>query len=362
MVLAEPYFDIGPVGDMHHNFEKNVLHIERPLPTVASGMGASLGEAESLLASAKSKLYAARRLRPTPSVDRTLYTNWNAMMVSALIAAGRVLGDAGASELALKSLDRLLSADPFGHVIAYADSEPPRTPVPGVLEDFVFAGHAALDAWEATGEMRYFTAAQHLAEEAIARFYDEDSGGFFDTERLAAGEARLGALQARRKPLQDAPSPGGNPVAAALLLRVADLTGDDGLRAKAKATLECFAGVVEHFGLHCASYALALRRMVTPLLQVVVVGADAAADALESAALKGFRVNKSVLRLRSIGPLPPLLAETIPHLPTQPGSFAVVCQGFTCQAPVDNVRFLTEALSNRELSTPKSGAAAQAEP
>ena len=40
------------------------------------------------------------------------------------------------------------------------------------------------------------------------------------------------------------------------------------------------------------------------------MGADAAADELEAAALYRFAVNKSVVRLRSGGPLPPVLAET----------------------------------------------------
>ena len=52
----------------------------------------------------------------------------------------------------------------------------------------------------------------------IARFYDSTGGGFFDTE--ASNDAPLGALSARRKPLQDTPTPAGNPAAAAALLRL----------------------------------------------------------------------------------------------------------------------------------------------
>jgi uncharacterized protein YyaL (SSP411 family) len=106
------------------------------------------------------------------------------------------------------------------------------------------------------------------------------------------------------------------------------------------------AGVVEHFGLFAASYGLALRRMVLPVVQVVVVGDDAAADALERAALHRYAVNKSVVRLRSVvaEELPASLLETIPHLPEQEGSFAVVCSGFTCQPPVGSVEELMGAL------------------
>ena len=41
--------------------------------------------------SARRKLLAARTQRPTPFIDRTLYTGWNAMAVTAYLEAARVL-------------------------------------------------------------------------------------------------------------------------------------------------------------------------------------------------------------------------------------------------------------------------------
>ncbi len=344
MVVGE-FFDIGEIGDMHHNPLKNTLHIDLPLATVAQKVGVTVERAAELVASAKPKLYAARKLRKTPYVDKTVYVGWNAMMVSAYLEAGRVLGEPKATAFGLITLDRMLGAgvDDLGHVVAYGEGHDEGPRVPGVLDDYVFTGHAALDAWEATGEFRYFEAALALGEAAIARFYDEERGGFFDTAH--EGGETIGALRARRKPLQDSPTPAGNPVGAALLLRLEALTGREEFEAKAKATLECFAGVVEHFGLYAASYGLALRRMVLPPEQVVIVGQDLQADALEAAALERYAVNKSVVRLRSLtGPLPPTHAETLPHLPPQQGSFAVVCSGFACGLPLHHVEELELAL------------------
>jgi uncharacterized protein YyaL (SSP411 family) len=339
--VVEPYFDIGPIGDMHHNFEKNVLHIEKPLGEVARSLGMPVETAAALVTTAKKKLYAARKLRPTPFIDKTVYTSWNAMMISAYLAAGRVLGEGSAVEFALKSLDRILSQREFGHVVAYSEYHDMREGVVGGLEDYIFTGHAALDAWEATGEIRYFDAALRLGEAAIGKFYDHENGGFFDTE---SREGALGVLGARRKPLQDAPSPGGNAVAAGLLVRLAELSGDYDLCVKAQVTLECFAGVVEHLGMYCASYALALRRMSLPPLQIIVIGADTVADEMERAALNGYAVNKSVVRLRRVGALPPSLAGTISNLPQQDGSFAVVCREFTCGLPLWTAQEVAAAL------------------
>jgi uncharacterized protein YyaL (SSP411 family) len=95
--------------------------------------------------------------------------------------------------------------------------------------------------------------------------------------------------------------------------------------------------VVTHFGLYAGTYGLALERLLLPPVQVVVIGEDAA-DELEAAALMGYAVNKSVIRLtraQVAQELPPVLAETLPLLPDLKAahSFAVVCRGTSCLPP-----------------------------
>jgi uncharacterized protein YyaL (SSP411 family) len=253
---------------------------------------------------------------------------------------------------AVKSLDRLLDEvfDPglgIAHVVAYGEGvSAPR--IPGVLEDYAFVGNTCIDAWEATGHFKYYVAAKHVGDAMLARFCDSEDGdamsrGFFDTED---DPAAIGALSARRKPLQDSPTPAGNAVAATLLLRLHTLTGNALYESRARDTLETFAGVVEHFGLYAASYGLALRRAVEPPVQVCVIGSDEKADELEAAALKRYAVNQSVIRLRQeqLAALPPALAETLPHLPANGGSVAIVCKGNSCLPPIATPDELTAAL------------------
>jgi len=276
------------------------------------------------------------------------------MMISAYLEAGRVLDMPEVRAFALKSLDRVLgtawdAGAGMAHVVAYGEAGGSGARVAGVLEDYVFLGHAALDAWEATGEIRYYEASEAIAEAAVKRFYDPVGCGFFDTETPATGETRLGALGARRKPLQDSPTPAGNPVGAALLLRLEALSGREDYSVKALETLETFAGVVEHFGLYAASYGLALQRMVLRPVQVCVIGDDAAARRLEAVAMARYAVNKSVIRLRreQLDALPPALAETLPHLPglKEGGSLAVVCSAHGCLPPVSTADELIAALN-----------------
>jgi uncharacterized protein YyaL (SSP411 family) len=354
--VAAAYFDIQTVGDMHHNPAKNVLHRVETVETIAAAQKKGAAEALSLLESAKQKMYAARLQRKTPYVDKTVYTGWNGMCIAAYLQAGRALGLKEPVVFALKSLDRVLEAAwsetaGLAHVVAYGEGvEAPR--IAGVLEDYAFIANAALDAWEATGELRYFATAQAIGDAMLARFCDSEAGdamsrGFFDTER---DPAAIGALSAQRKPLQDSPTPAGNAVAATLLLRLYDLTGRDLYRSRAVDTLETFAGVVEHFGLYAASYGLALRRLVEPPVQVCVIGDDALAEQLTVTATARYAVNKSVIRLRreQLSALPPALADTLPHLPGSEGSVAIVCRGNACLPPMSTIEELEAALFSGE--------------
>jgi hypothetical protein len=283
-----------------------------------------------------------------------MYVAWNAMCISAYLEAARALGIDTAQAFALKSLDRVLreawdQSMGLAHVVAYGETGGKAERVAGVLDDYVFLGHAALDAWQATGEMRYYDAAARLMESALDRFYDEAGDAFFDTERPAVGEKRLGALATRRKPLQDSPTPAGNPMAAALLVRLGELNGRLDYTEKAQETLETFAGVVEHFGLYAATYALALQRLVREPVQICVIGTDEKARELEQAAIAGFALNRSVVRLQRVeaGKLPPVLDATLPRLPKglqTEGSFAVVCSGHACQPPVTSAEELATVI------------------
>jgi hypothetical protein len=185
----------------------------------------------------------------------------------------------------------------------------------------------------------------------VDRFHDPDHGGFFDTEKNAGD--KLGALSARRKPMQDSPTPAGNSTAAAALLRLEALSGRADFRSKAEDTLAAFAGVIEHYGLYAGSYGLALQRLLLPPIQVVVLGAGPAARQLTAIANARYAVNKAVISLRidqiKTGQLPPVLQETLPHLPqlanVGSGALAVLCRGTSCLPPATTADALIEQIN-----------------
>ena len=356
LALAAPYWDIGELGDMHHNPAKNVLHRKFTVDEVAKHTGKSLADARWLISSAHRKLLAARVERSTPFIDSTLYTGWNAMGVTAYLEAARVLRTDSPRRFALLTLDRIIAEawngkDTLRHVIAYGEDAGTEMAedIAGTLDDYAMTVHACIDGWISTGQMRYYQTAIKLADAMIAKFYDRTAGAFFDTAAGEDGAIPLGALTARRKPLQDSPTPAGNPTAASALLRLEELSGVKEYREIAEDTLESFAGIVEHFGLYAGSYGLALERLLLDPIQVVVVGTGAEADQLETLATARYAVNKTVIRLLqetiAAGALPDALGETVLQVPQPEGpAWALVCRGRTCMPPVSDPEGLLHAL------------------
>ncbi len=301
--VANLHYDINEIGEMHHNPAKNVLYVRASVEEIGKRLNLPVEQVESLLQTAKKKMYAARLQRPTPYIDKTVYTGWNALCISAYLEAAKALNLEAARRFALRSLDRVLAEGwhaerGLAHVIAYSDPKSERRHIPGLLDDYAFTTIACLDAYEATADLTYFNFARRIADTMLELFFDPVSGGFFDTQKAgSADEKSLGVLGTRRKPFQDSPTPAGNSAAAIALLRLHAYAGDQNYHDKAQQTLEVLAASAGQYGIFAATYGIAAVHLAQPDTQVVVVGSGEMADRLAAAALAPFAFSKSVLKL-----------------------------------------------------------------
>ena len=185
-----------------------------------------------------------------PAVDRTLYTDWNAAMVSAALHAGQVMKDPGLSEFAVRSLERLvlLCYRPGGGMAHYFDG---AAQVRGLLDDQVAMATAQLDAFDATGNIVYEMLAEELALHAANTMWDGEQGGFFDR---APDESDVGLLTDRLKPFA------ANCAAARMLDRVAKTSKKPRFAELAARTLAFLDGLAAAEGPLAAEYVLAVRQ------------------------------------------------------------------------------------------------------
>ena len=348
--VIELYYDVGPRGEMHHNPAKNVLWVAREPQIIADAIGSSAEDIKKKLEDARGELFAARRHRPAPYVDTTIYASWNAMFTSAYLEAAQILdGEAAYScrIFALGTLDRLIEEGwddrrGFFHRLgANADR------LAGTLDDQVFAAAALLDGFEATLDMRYFDLAERTVRLVLKKYADSENGGFFDR---ASDASPLSGFDVRRKPIQDSPTPAGNAVAIIVLDRLYEYTGNNEYREQAHIGLEAFSGIASRYGMFASTYGLATVLHARHPLQVVITGAyeNEAARQLKRAASLFYRFGKAVLRVTAkpnFEKLPRALREMLPEIHAK-RTQAFVCTAGTCFPPVSDPQKLTELLAH----------------
>jgi uncharacterized protein YyaL (SSP411 family) len=260
-----------------------------------------------------------------PYVDRTSYTNWTCALAGAQTLVARALDDDALLAEALQTLDNVdaMLTAPGGllyHVLA-----PGQAPdVRGLFTDHVAYARALLDAHEISGEARFLSRAQIIADRAIAAF-EAPAGVFYD--RLPGDEA-LGRLALPDISIVD------NGLFAEVLLRLAALTEERRYRDRAAAALRAFAHSSRSAGSFAAPYVRALRRYLSPELTVRVVGAPAATDAFRESAL---RLPSPFVSVRTLTEKEAATAG----LPAERAAY--VCLLGTCGPPVTQAADLRDA-------------------
>jgi len=311
---ARRRWDIYAEGEMHHDPSRNVLWVARDLAAIAQELQMPESKVAQLLESAKRKLKRVRDARTAPAVDRAVYTSWNAMLAEALLEAAAILGRRDCSDAALRALDRLWSSaqDQDGHLLHRAGLQ-----APPLLDDQVQAASAAIAAYEFTGQAVWLDRARGLADLVLRRFADPQ-GGFRDS----AGDSGAGLLAQPATPIQDAPTPASNAVAALVFLRLGAILENEAYRAAGERTLGAFAGAAE-LGVFAATWLRGLDFLLNRECRIVV--ADTTTNgSLVTAALAAYRPRRVVVH-SAMSPVPGRAAPV-----------ALVCAGTVCAAPVSD--------------------------
>jgi uncharacterized protein YyaL (SSP411 family) len=291
------------------------------------------GENQVLLAEACRQLWAVREKRPRPHRDEKILVAWNGLMISAFARAGACLDSPADLALAERAAEFILAklVDAQGNLIrSYCDG--PST-VGAFASDHAFFIQGLLDLYEATGKLSWLREAWKLQQKMDALFWDAQNGGYFD-----ASEDET-TLLLRLKETYDGAEPAANSVAADNLLRLADLLGEEKLRAGAARVLQSGAGVMQASPGAVPQLLAALTRFLSPPVHLVIAGVktDPRTVALTREVQRAFLPHKTLLQLEPGDSLTFLGAQadffrgllTASQQPT-----AYVCENLHCHRPV----------------------------
>lgn len=242
-------FDITKDNKYKRIAEETMEYITRFLSNQADGGFYGSQDADEEFYRLKAE---EREKRKQPSVDRTIYIDWNSMMVSSYIKAGIILNDGKATEFAVKTTDFILKNCYSGKngLFHFFDG---KANVTGLLSDNIYFLNCLIDAYSATQSKKYLETIKELGELILSKFYDEKNHGFFD--RVPEQED-LGALKRRDKHFLE------NSFCAVVLLRMHLLTKEERYRQAAENTLLYFADSCLSFGYFAAMYAIAADMML----------------------------------------------------------------------------------------------------
>jgi uncharacterized protein YyaL (SSP411 family) len=262
----------------------------------------------------RERLHALREERPKPIRDDKAIASWNGLMLAALAQGGRVGPATDLAGFLLGGLSR-----PDGRL--YRTWRNGVAKGTGYLEDYADVSYGLMELHVASGDPRWLLEAHRLATLAVDLFADDEAGGFFQTPR--DGEQ----LVARKKELDDHPTPSGNAMLAYVLLRLGRIWGDDELERRGVSVLRLVRDSLTRAPSAFGWGLVALDQQLAPHRELAIVGsADApvARAALEAAA------STDVIAFGPAGDVPLLAGRT-----EVDGRTAVyVCERFTCALPV----------------------------
>ena len=269
----------------------------------------------------RARLFELRERRPKPLRDDKAVASWNGLALAALAECSRFLDRADWLDAARRLGEFLLGPLSTGDGRLHRTWRGGVAKGTGYLDDYANVANGLYELHVATGEARWLREAHRLASLAVDLFGDDDAGGFFQTPR--DGEQ----LVARRKDLDDHPTPSGNAMLAYVLLRLGRIYGDDDLERRAVSVLRLLREALARAPSAFAWSLVALDLHLAPRREVAIVGPRDAEVA--RAALSRWDPRAVV----AFGP-----AEDVPLLEGKglvDGRPAVyVCERFACRAPV----------------------------
>ncbi|QEG36867.1 thioredoxin domain-containing protein [Bythopirellula goksoeyrii] len=329
-------YDVSEEGNFEHS---NILNLPKIIDQHAKIMGRDSAELHRELAESRSKLFTAREKRIHPHKDDKVLVAWNGLTIEALAEAGAVLDEPKYLAAAEKAADFLLSdlreADGrLLHTWRHGEAK-----VQAYLDDYTYLANGLITLYEATFVARYLEEAISLMDVVLARFADEEQGGFFftadDQEKLLV----------RNKDFTDNAVPSGNAMAALILVKLGKLTCNKQYLDSATRTVQGAAELATRYPSATAQTLLAVDLLVGPTYEMVLA-ADLASEESKQVISKlheQFLPNK-VLALAS-DHAPAALAELLRGKEMQAKAPTLyICEGFTCQAPAQGKEEILHAV------------------
>lgn len=301
-------------------------------------------EVNDILAKGRTLLMETRNKRPHPHLDDKVITAWNGLMIGGLARAASALAEPAYAELASKAVlflkAKLTRNNGGGLLRSWREGV---AGAPAFSIDYVCLIHGLIELHQATLDVQWLRWALDLQTELDGLAWDKENGGWFSVHTdQADGIMRI-------KEDYDGAEPSPNSLGALNLARLAALTGDEGLAARARQVLNLFHQTLTGSASAVPVMVQALDFLEKGKQQIVLAGdeKDAGFQALLKTVRSKFLPYAVVLHADG-GERQAFHAgknEALSAMkPVDGKPAAYVCQNYACQAPVTDVEALQKLL------------------
>ena len=289
LVIRAYGLDLGPnFQDPHHPGPKNVIHlIDRP-DRLAVTLEVTEADLSSMLLQANEILLRHRDLRDQPITDDKIIAGWNGLMISGMADTGRLLEEDRYISSAVNAADFIRSSMWSDEGGLLRTSRNGQAKIAAFLEDYAMLVRGLISVYESTGDSQWLEFAQRLVDQARERFWDVESGGWFDTQ------ADQSDLFVRGRGLYDGAVPSGSGSMLLNLVRLKAIHEDGRLDDDIRQALDSASVTMKRSPTSSAQSTQALARILRDHPDLVEAPVE------QKAAMSGrvlMKVNPSVIEV-----------------------------------------------------------------
>jgi uncharacterized protein YyaL (SSP411 family) len=330
--LLRAYWGVTSEG----NFEgRNILFVPHDPDAVARAQGVTVPELRTAVERARRILYEARERRVRPGLDDKILASWNGLMLRGVAEAARAFDDAELRALAVRNGEFLFRELIRGDQVLRSYKKGVAK-IAGFLEDYAAVALGALAVYELTFDRLWLDRARRLADEILARFWDDEAHALFDT----AADAE--SLVTRPRDVTDNATPSGTSLAIELLLKLGDVFAIGIYSERARYLLETIAEPMARFPSAFGHALGAADLAVRGAIEVAIAGDPRDERFASLAETVAERYLPSLVLAGGTGAATEGIALLEGRAADEPTAY--VCRAHACDVPTSNVAVLGEQL------------------
>ena len=325
--------------DKRANFEgKWHLHRHDAWRAVVERLTMEPDRAETLLASAQAKLFAARAERTPPATDGKVLCGWNGLAIRGMALAGAGLAEPSWVDSATQAVDFIRARMVEDGRLRAVWTDGALGPN-GLLDDHANLLHGLLALLGARWRDEDYTLALYLGDELLRRFEDERRGGFFltphDHERLIH----------RPKPVDDEALPPGNATAIRALAALGHLAGEARYLAAARHAGDWARSRVRQQPAGYCALITALDELARAPELVIVRGAEDTLGEWLAIARAGYHPRRHCYGIPYAARHTPAFLPPLGAAEERDRATAFVCRDFACSPPIRELAEFKKAMA-----------------